>query len=75
MTPVERPSVARVSQMGRFPCMQTVVGLARRLPSSWWEGYCPVCGSGQRWREGERSGGSRGESGGCGAAAAPRVGS
>ncbi|PYP48941.1 MAG: hypothetical protein DMD45_16550 [Gemmatimonadetes bacterium] len=41
------PSVVRVAgQMATIPLLRACArGLARELPSTWWEGYCPLCGA------------------------------
>ena len=41
------PSVLRVAaQMAVLPLLQACGrGLARELPPTWWEGYCPLCGA------------------------------
>ena len=41
------PSVVRVAgQMATNPLLRACArGLARELPSTWWEGYCPLCGA------------------------------
>ena len=40
------PSVVRIAgQMAVTPLLRACArGLARELPSTWWEGYCPLCG-------------------------------
>lgn len=43
---VERPALSVVAQMAALPLLQTCGrALAAQVPSSWWEGYCPVCGA------------------------------
>jgi len=41
------PSVVRIAgQMAVIPLLHACArGLARELPSTWWEGYCPLCGA------------------------------
>ncbi len=43
---VERPALSVVAQMAALPLLQTCGrALAAQVPSSWWEGYCPICGA------------------------------
>jgi FdhE protein len=43
---VERPALSVVAQIAALPLLQTCGrALAAQVPSSWWEGYCPVCGA------------------------------
>ena len=43
---VERPALSVVGQIAALPLLQTCGrALAAQVPSSWWEGYCPVCGA------------------------------
>jgi len=43
---LETPELRVVAQMAALPLLQTCGrALAAQVPSSWWEGYCPVCGA------------------------------
>jgi len=43
---LETPESRVVAQMAALPLLQTCGrALAAQAPSSWWEGYCPVCGA------------------------------
>lgn len=42
----EAQVVRVVGQMAALPLLQACArGLTRELPSTWWEGYCPLCGA------------------------------
>jgi FdhE protein len=43
---VERPALSVVAQIAALPLLQTCGrALGAQVRSSWWEGYCPVCGA------------------------------
>jgi FdhE protein len=43
---LETPELRVVAQMAALPLLQTCGrAMIDRLPESWWEGYCPVCGA------------------------------
>jgi len=43
---LETPELRVAAQMAALPLLQTCGrALAAQVPSSWWEGYCPVCGA------------------------------
>jgi len=43
---LETPELRVVAQRAALPLLQTCGrALAAQVPSSWWEGYCPVCGA------------------------------
>ena len=43
---MESPALRVVAQMAVLPLLQACARrLAGKVPASWWEGYCPVCGA------------------------------
>jgi FdhE protein len=43
---IEVPALRVVGQMAALPLLQACgLALAREVPATWWEGYCPVCGA------------------------------